>query len=83
MNDNWFVNATIGSVEEHNVAGWFGKESTIGLGYLVFEKGGYFKNITFKVFTDLKITNWVTVVPEAIFSNDLKQIFPGITIKVF
>jgi hypothetical protein len=83
MNDNWFVNAAIGSIYEAADPMWVGDEHTIGVGYLVSQKGGYFKNITFKVFTDLRIMNGITIVPEAIFTNNCKQIFPGITLKIF
>ena len=83
MNDNWFVNAAIGSIYEHSDLGWFGKECTFGVGYLFAEKGGYFKNTTFKMFTDLQVSRWITSVPEFIFTDNFKQIFPGFTVKVF
>ena len=83
VNDNWFVNASIGSIYENADPEWLGNEHTIGVGYLVFEKGGYFKGPTFKIFTDLQIVKRLTIVPEVIVTDNFKQIFPGITVKVF
>ena len=87
LNDNWFINADIGSSYDNGqtgyVGGWFGKECTFGVGYLFAGKGGYFKNSTFKLFTDVMQIRGITIVPEFIFTNDFKQIFPGITVKVF
>ncbi len=83
LKDNWWVNGSIGSIYDKQFYGWYGKECTFGLGYLVGEKGGYFKNTTMKVFTDLQLSSWVTIVPEIIFTDNFKQIFPGFTLKVF
>jgi len=83
LKDNWWVNGAIGSIYDKLLYGWYGKECTFGLGYLVGEKGGYFKNTTMKVFTDLQLNSWVTIVPEIIFTDNFKQIFPGFTLKVF
>jgi hypothetical protein len=83
-NDNWFVNAAIGSIDEKGVGPeWLGKECTIGAGYLVSQKGGYFKKNTFKIFTDILLIHGITIVPEVIITNNLKQVFPGMTLKVF
>lgn len=83
VNDNWFLNADVGSVYDGNEATWLGKRVSFGVGYLVKNKGGYFKNNTFKVFTDLEVVRGLTICPELIFNNNFKQIFPGITVKVF
>ena len=82
-NDNWFINADIGSVYESNEGRWLGKMASFGVGYLVVNKGGYFKNTTMKVFTDLQVRQGFTIVPEFIFTDNFKQIFPGFTVKVF
>lgn len=83
VKDNWFINADVGSVYDGNEVGWLGKKVSFGVGYLVVNKGDYFKNNTFKVFTDLQVVQRFTIVPELIFTNNFKQIFPGITLKVF
>jgi len=83
VNNNWFVNIDMGSIYEQNAPGWFGKECTIGLGYLFYQQGGYFKNTTFKIFTDLQVIPWITIVPEVIVTDNFKQFFPGVTLKVF
>ena len=84
INDNWFVDASIGSISPNDFpTGWPGRETTLGFGYLVSGKGNYFKNTTFKIFTDLLYASHITIVPEFIFTNNMKQIYPGITVKVF
>jgi hypothetical protein len=82
-NDNWFINADIGSTYDGNEKGWLGKTVSFGAGYLVVQNGGYFKNTTFKIFTDMQVVQRFTIVPEIIFTNNFKQIFPGFTLKVF
>ena len=84
MNDNWFVNVALGSVYGNAENTWLGKEVTIGAGYLAVEKGGYFRGITGKVFTNIMLVDkTLTIVPEIIFTNNFTQFFPGITLKVF
>ncbi len=84
VNDNWFVNVSVGTIYGNFVSrGWVGREATIGFGYLLAEKGGYFKNTTFKIFTDLLYSSHLTLVPELIFTNNMKQIYPGLTLKIF
>ena len=82
-NDNWFVNFQMGSVYETSDPLWVGNAHTIGIGYLVSEKGGFFKGTTMKLFTDLQIVKGVTIVPEVIATNNFKQFFPGVTLKIF
>ena len=82
-NDNWFINVQIGSLYDTPDQLWVGNAHTIGIGYLVSEKGGYFKGTTMKLFTDLQIVKGFTIVPEVIATNNFKQFFPGITLKVF
>ncbi len=83
MNDNWFINLSTGSIYESNGVSWLGKEATFGIGYLAINKGGYFKNTTLKIFTDLLIRPKFTIEPEIIITDNFKQIFPGFTVKVF
>ncbi len=83
VNDNWFINGTVGNVSQHNDPGWYGQEETFGVGYLVSQKGNYFKRNTFRVFTDIMFVRGVSLVPEIIFTDNFKQVFPGISVKVF
>ncbi len=79
--DNWFVNLSAGGAGEF--LGVKAKLLMGGVGYLFAAKGNYFKNTTMKAFMTIKVKDGFTVSPEIIFTNDFKQIFPGITLKVF
>jgi hypothetical protein len=82
--DNWFVNAYIGSAyQNENIQGLRTQSLSVGLGYLVAQKGGYFKNTTMKAFFNLQLSKGVTISPELIATDNFKQIFPGLTLKVF
>jgi len=81
--DNWFVNGYIGSAYKQNIMGVNTKSIAIGAGYLFAQKGGYFKNTTMKIFFDMQLANGVTISPELIGTDNFKQIFPGLTLKVF
>ena len=82
VNDNWFINAVVGNISESKVYRWVGYDASFGIGYLVSQKGGYFKNTTMRVFTDIMIVKGVSLVPEVIATDNFKQFFPGITLKV-
>lgn len=83
-NTNMFVNFSFGTGSEFGEhLGLLSKQNTIGIGYLVLSKGNYFKNNTFKVFYEAKIKNGITLAPELIITDNFKQIFPGLTLKVF
>ena len=82
VQDNWFINIDVGEVDERNQYGWYGKAATFGVGYLALQKGDYFKGTTMKIFTDIIFIKGLTVVPELIFTNNFRQVFPGITVKV-
>ena len=80
--DNWFINAEFGEEERDRKKDNFPNMS-MGVGYLAFKKGDYFKGNTFKFY--LSITNVkgiLTYSPELIFTNDFKQIFPALSVKV-
>ena len=81
IKDNWFANFQIGSPGD--LLGLKTKLLTMGVGYLVVENGNYFKGPTMKAFMTLRLKEAVTISPEIIFTNNFKQIFPGITLKVF
>ena len=83
VKDNWFANLDIGSVYESNDKSWLGKRASVGVGYLVINKGNYFKNTTMKLYSELEIRERLTICPELIFTDNFKQIFPGFTLKVF
>ncbi len=83
IKDNYFVNFSLGSEYEKADKGWVGKVGDFGVGYLAWRKGNYFKGTTMKVFTDIKVMNGLTLSPEIISTNNFKQFFPGITLKIF
>ncbi len=84
VNDNWFVNAEWGIIYDHSfLRTWSGKESSFGVGYLFSEKGSYFKNTTYKLFTSILVSNNIAIVPEFILTNNASKIYPGITVKIF
>ncbi len=83
VKDNWFINASVGTNWGKAAPGWVGHNADFGVGYLVSQKGNYFKSTTFKVFTDIRLANGINLSPEFIFTNNFKQIYPGISLKVF
>lgn len=83
VNDNWFVNAEFGAHYGKWYTGSKGDIATLGFGYLLKQKGDYFHGPTFKVFTNIKINDRMTISPELIATNNFKQIFPGLTLKMF
>ncbi len=81
-NTNAFVTLRLG--EQTNEEGCKRPIATaLGVGYLILNKGNYFKNNTFKVFMDLQLNKAVRIAPELIITDNGKQIFPGLTLKVF
>lgn len=82
-NDNWFINAEIGTVYQKRTYGWVGNMVSFGVGYLYRQRGDYFQNATVKIFTCLAITKGITILPELISTNNFKQIFPGLTLRAF
>ncbi len=83
LNGNAFINISIGSIYENNSANWLGDAAVFGIGYLVVNNGGYYKNTTFRSFTDFMIKPKFTISPELTFTDNFKQIFTGITLKFF
>jgi hypothetical protein len=81
VKDNWFVTLEMGGAT--NFLGLSSPLVTGGVGYLFAQKGNYFKGTTMKAFMNFKIRNGPTISPELILTGDLKQIFPGITVKIF
>ena len=82
-NTNVFLNAQFGGDGGAEPMGLKTSKFDIGLGYLVVSKGNYFKNTTIKAYMNFKLFQSVTISPELIATDNFKQIFPGITLKVF
>ncbi len=72
--DNWFANVELGTQLKD-------KRNSIGVGYLFAGNGGYFQNTTMKAFISFPIGKQFTLCPEIIFTNNFKQIFPGVTLR--
>jgi len=71
---NNFINLRVGE----------GDGISMGVGYLFSQSGNYFKGITTKAFVNVTLLKkGLTLSPEIIFTNDFKQVFPGLTLKVF
>lgn len=72
--DNWFATLEAGTQLKEN-------RHSFGIGYLFAEKGGYFQNTTMKAFVTFTVGKRIILSPEFIFTNNFKQIFPGVTIR--
>jgi hypothetical protein len=81
--DNWFINLEAGSTTDHEMLGVKIRGFSVGAGYLAQQSGSYFTGTTIKVFASAPLLNGITVSPELIATNNFKQIFPGINLKVF
>ncbi len=74
MTDIMFANASIGE----------GDGVSMGLGYMISKPNNYFKGMTGKMFLDVRLLKkGLTLSPEVIFTNDFKQVYPSLTLKVF
>ena len=80
---NVFANFMYGTKYDTEFDGLQNKKAAIGIGYLIHPEGNYFKKTTLKVFMEIQLPRGITVCPELIATNDFKQIFPGITVKLF
>lgn len=74
VNDNWFATLEFGTQKGD-------KRSSVGIGYLFAEKGNYFQNATGKLFATYTLSKRVSLCPEIIFTNNFKQVYPGVTIR--
>lgn len=84
VHDNWFLNVEFGTEGVHEFINNIRiSRLTVGAGYLVSQKGGYFKNNTVKAFLNIRLKNGFTLSPELIVANGFRQVFPGLSIKVF
>jgi hypothetical protein len=83
ISDNWFVNLEIGIAETTEILGLKTRSFSGGAGYLFLPKGDVFQGTTMKVFAGARLMSGLTLYPEVIATNNFKQIFPGITLKIF
>ncbi len=74
VNDNWFATLEFGTQKDD-------KRASVGIGYLFAEKGGYFQNTTGKVFAVYTLSKRVSLCPEIIFTNNFRQVYPGVTLR--
>ncbi len=79
-NINWFINAEYGST--------YGKNSSMGIsrwvygvGYLLNPDNINFQKNTFKLFMNAGFRNGIRIQPEMIFTNNFKNVLPGIGIS--
>jgi hypothetical protein len=83
VSDNWFINIESGSSYDEEMLGVKIRGFSVGAGYLAWEKGNYFKGTTMKVFASVRLLSGLSICPELIATNNFKQIFPGLTFKIF
>lgn len=81
-NTNGFLNLRFGT-QNLNDGDKHPTVRAFGAGYLILNKGDYFKKNTFKVFMDLQLNKDIRISPELIITDNGKQVFPGLTLKVF
>lgn len=82
-NTNMFVTLVAGGKLDDNYMGLQNRKTAFGIGYLALSKGNYFKGTTMKIFTDIQLPHGVTISPELIATDNFKQFFPGLTLKIF
>ncbi len=76
--DNWFLNA---AYRRNNTNGYV---NTVGVGYLYGRRGDYLKGTTMKVYVDVPLhKHGLTLSPELIITDDMRQVIPSVTLKVF
>ncbi|MFD1142669.1 hypothetical protein ACFQ4C_16200 [Larkinella insperata] len=87
MNANGFAYVAFGENVRERIGGRqeatsFGPSNfKVGVGYLVHRKGDIFTGTTMKLLISSVIHERMTVQPEIIFTNNFKQIFPGLTVR--
>ena len=80
-NDNWFVNAEVGTVIKNSTS--MVKREVIGIGYLLKPNGPYFQKNTYKLYFNFTFKNDIVIAPEVYFTDNFHSVFPGITVKGF
>lgn len=81
---NVFLEASMGN-RINNERGYGSvSELSAGVGYLVRNDGSYFLRNTFKIFFNIGLRNsFLKVRPELFVTDNFKQAFPGIAIKIY
>lgn len=82
VHDNWFINLERGGTDLNNIMGLQVQSYSWGVGWLAWQNGNYFRNITTKLFANAHFKSGIIVAPEVIATNTFKQIFPGISVKL-
>ncbi len=80
---NLFLNGELGSSYEGDLLTVKFQRVTLGGGYLLNPDGKYFKNTTAKLFMNFTLKSGITISPEIIATDNFRQVFPGVTIKIF
>jgi hypothetical protein len=83
VHNNWFVNIEAGGTYDKEFLGVKIKSISLGGGYLAFSQGDHFRATTLKVFMGVRMPGGLSLYPEVIATNNFKQIFPGMTLKIF
>ncbi len=83
VHNNWFVNIEAGGTYDKEFLGVKIKSISLGGGYLALAEGDHFKATTVKVFMGVRMPGGLSLYPEVIATNNFKQIFPGMTLKIF
>lgn len=83
VHNNWFVNIEAGGTYDKEFLGVKIKSISLGGGYLALAEGDHFKATTIKVFVGVRMPGGLSLYPEVIATNNVKQIFPGMTLKIF
>lgn len=80
---NWFLNAEIGNVSNGLFDGLKIKSFTIGAGYLLKPTDKIFNGKTAKAYLNIGLDKGFQIAPEIIFTDNFRQMFPGITLRIF
>ncbi len=81
---NYWINAELGDEGFNHFTPYIiTSRLTVGVGYLLSGSGDYYKKTTLKAFMNITLKNGITLSPEVIATDNLRQVFPGLTLKVF
>jgi hypothetical protein len=84
VRENYFINIESGTNgTDDDFLGLRVRSISLGASYLFSQSGDYFKPVTLKAFMGFRLQSGITLLPEIIATNNFRQIFPGITLKVF
>ncbi len=80
---NLFVNAEVGSLAKQKDTEFLFKKSSAGIGYMVYSNSTYLPGTTMKLYLNFGLKDQFLIVPEVIFTNNFKTVFPAFTIRGF